>query len=156
MKILVAVKQVAALDEDFAIRGDGRDIDPDFLIRDLNEWDDFSLEEAVKIKEGAAAPVEVVAVQVSVLPEETLDADRLVAGSTQVTVLIAVGWTRVKLCVPVNVDCTCEVAVTVTTLLVGTVPGAVYNPPLEIDPLPVPLTVQFTSVLLRFTTIAVH
>ena len=52
MKILVAVKQVAALDEDFAIRDDGRDVDPDFLIRDLNEWDDFSLEEAVKIKEG--------------------------------------------------------------------------------------------------------
>jgi len=64
MKILVAVKQVAALDEDFEIRGDGRDIDPDFLIRDLNEWDDFSLEEAVKIKEAAAEPVEVVAVSV--------------------------------------------------------------------------------------------
>jgi electron transfer flavoprotein beta subunit len=65
MKILVAVKQVAALDEDFKIRDDGRDIDPDFLIRDLNEWDDFSLEEAVKIKEAATAePVEVVAVSV--------------------------------------------------------------------------------------------
>jgi electron transfer flavoprotein beta subunit len=64
MKILVAVKQVAALDEDFQIRDDGRDIDPDFLIRDLNEWDDFSLEEAVKIKEAAAEPVEVVAVSV--------------------------------------------------------------------------------------------
>ena len=45
MKILVAVKQVAALEEDFEIRGDGRGIDPDFLIRDLNEWDDFSLEQ---------------------------------------------------------------------------------------------------------------
>jgi electron transfer flavoprotein beta subunit len=64
MKILVAVKQVAALDEDFEIRDDGRDINPDFLIRDLNEWDDFSLEEAVKIKEAAAEPVEVVAVSV--------------------------------------------------------------------------------------------
>jgi electron transfer flavoprotein beta subunit len=64
MKILVAVKQVAALDEDFAIRDDGRDIDPDFFIRDLNEWDDFSLEEAVKIKEAAAEPVEVVALSV--------------------------------------------------------------------------------------------
>jgi electron transfer flavoprotein beta subunit len=62
MKILVAVKQVAALDEDFEIRGDGRDVEADFLIRDLNEWDDFSLEEAVKIKEAAAEPVEVVAV----------------------------------------------------------------------------------------------
>jgi electron transfer flavoprotein beta subunit len=64
MKILVAVKQVAALDEDFEIRDDGRDIDPDFLIRDLNEWDDFSLEEAVKIKEASAQPIEVVAVSV--------------------------------------------------------------------------------------------
>ena len=64
MKILVAVKQVAALDEDFEIRGDGRDVDPDFFIRDLNEWDDFSLEEAVKIKEAAAEPVEVAVVSV--------------------------------------------------------------------------------------------
>ena len=64
MKILVAVKQVAALDEDFEIRDDGRDVDPDFFIRDLNEWDDFSLEEAVKIKEAAAEPVEVVVVSV--------------------------------------------------------------------------------------------
>src|SRR5450432_2405632 len=64
MKILVAVKQVAALDEDFEIRGDGRGIEPEYLIRDLNEWDDFSLEEAVKIKESTALPVEVVVVSV--------------------------------------------------------------------------------------------
>jgi len=30
MKILVAVKQVAALDEDFEIRADGKDVDPEF------------------------------------------------------------------------------------------------------------------------------
>src|SRR5207249_1511833 len=64
--LLVAVKQVAALDEDFEIRSDGKDVDPDFLIRDLNEWDDYSLEEAVRIKEaaaaGAGAAVEVVVV----------------------------------------------------------------------------------------------
>lgn len=64
MKILVAVKQVAALDEDFEIRADGRDVDPEFLIRDLNEWDDFSLEEAVKIKEAAGGAVDVVVVSV--------------------------------------------------------------------------------------------
>ncbi len=63
MKILVAVKQVAALDEDFEIRADGKDVDPDFLVRDLNEWDDYSLEEAMKIKESATTPVEVVAVR---------------------------------------------------------------------------------------------
>jgi electron transfer flavoprotein beta subunit len=65
MKILVAVKQVAALDEDFEIRDDGLDVNEDFLIRDLNEWDDFSLEEAVKIKEASAQAVEVVAVTVA-------------------------------------------------------------------------------------------
>lgn len=64
MKILVAIKQVTALDEDFEIRSDGMDVDPEFLIRDLNEWDDFSLEEAVKVKEAAATPVEVVVVSV--------------------------------------------------------------------------------------------
>jgi electron transfer flavoprotein beta subunit len=65
MKILVAVKQVAALDEDFEIRGDGKDVDPDFLVHDLNEWDDFSLEEAVKIKEATQSEVEVVAATVA-------------------------------------------------------------------------------------------
>ncbi len=74
MKILVAVKQVAALDEDFTIRSDGRDVDEDFLIRDLNEWDDFSLEEAVKIKEAAAEPVEIVAITVG--PEDADEALR--------------------------------------------------------------------------------
>ncbi len=35
MKIVVAVKQVAALDEDFEIRADEKDVDEDFLIYDL-------------------------------------------------------------------------------------------------------------------------
>jgi electron transfer flavoprotein beta subunit len=74
MKILVAVKQVAALDEDFEIRADGKDVDPDFLVRDLNEWDDFSLEEAMKIKESASTPVEVVAVCIG--PEDADEALR--------------------------------------------------------------------------------
>ena len=65
MKILIAVKQVAALDEDFEIREDGRDVEEEFLIRDLNEWDDYSLEEAVKIKEASSEPVEVVVVSVA-------------------------------------------------------------------------------------------
>ena len=72
------------------------------------------------------------------MPEETVDAERLVLGSTQVTAVIAVAGSIVRPCVAVRVDCTWEVAVTVTTLLVGTVAGAVYNPPLSIDPVPVP------------------
>jgi electron transfer flavoprotein beta subunit len=74
MKILVAVKQVSALDEDFEIRADGKDVEPDFLVRDLNEWDDFSLEEAMKIKESSSTPVEVVAVCVG--PEDADEALR--------------------------------------------------------------------------------
>ena len=63
MKILVAIKQVASLDEGFEIRADGKDVDPDFLIRDLNEWDEYSLEEAVKIRE-SGSEVEVTVVTV--------------------------------------------------------------------------------------------
>jgi electron transfer flavoprotein beta subunit len=74
MKLLVAVKQVAALDEDFEIRADGRDVEADFLIRDVNEWDDYSLEEALRIKEAATSPVEVVVVSVG--PEDADEALR--------------------------------------------------------------------------------
>ena len=47
---------------------------------------------------------------------------------------------------------------TVTTPLFvdGGVAGAVYKPPAVMDPLPVPLTLQLTSVLLSFVTVAVH
>jgi electron transfer flavoprotein beta subunit len=74
MKLLVAVKQVAALDEDFEIRADGKDVEADFLIRDVNEWDDYSLEEALRMKETASSPVEVVVVSVG--PEDADEALR--------------------------------------------------------------------------------
>jgi electron transfer flavoprotein beta subunit len=64
MKILVAVKQVSTLDEDFEIRADEKDVDEGFILYDLNEWDDFSLEEAMKIKESSDIEVEVVLVSV--------------------------------------------------------------------------------------------
>lgn len=51
MKIVVPVKQVAQLDEDFELRDDHRDVDPDFIDWDLNEWDTYSLEAAVQIRE---------------------------------------------------------------------------------------------------------
>src|SRR5215469_10496792 len=53
MKIVVAVKQVAALDEEFELLDDGSGVDPDFLEWDLNEWDTFSLEAALQIRDGA-------------------------------------------------------------------------------------------------------
>ncbi len=52
MRIVVAVKQVAALDEEFELL-DGVRVDPDFVEWDLNEWDSFSLEAALLIREGA-------------------------------------------------------------------------------------------------------
>ena len=51
MKIVVPVKQVAALDEEFELLGEGVGVDPDFLEWDLNEWDTFSLEAALEIRE---------------------------------------------------------------------------------------------------------
>jgi electron transfer flavoprotein beta subunit len=71
MKIMVAVKQVLALDEGFTIRADGRDVEEEYFVRDLNEWDDFSLEAAVQIKEagGQEAGDEVEVLVVSVGPD---------------------------------------------------------------------------------------
>lgn len=60
MKILVPVKQVAILDDEFEIRDDGRDVDEDFFEKDLNEFDHFAVEEALLIKEAAGDAVEVV------------------------------------------------------------------------------------------------
>jgi electron transfer flavoprotein beta subunit len=51
MKIVVPVKQVAALDEEFELLDEGIGVDPDFLEWDLNEWDTFSLEAALQIRE---------------------------------------------------------------------------------------------------------
>lgn len=53
MKIVVPVKQVAALDEEFELLDDGSRVDPDFVEWDLNEWDTFSVEAALQIREGA-------------------------------------------------------------------------------------------------------
>src|SRR3954453_443638 len=51
MRIVVPVKQVAAVDEDFELV-DGARVDPDFLEWSLNEWDDFSLEAALQLADG--------------------------------------------------------------------------------------------------------
>jgi electron transfer flavoprotein beta subunit len=61
MKIVVPVKQVALLDDEFELLDDG--VDPDSLEWDLNEWDNFSLEAAVQLREQSGEG-EVVAVTV--------------------------------------------------------------------------------------------
>ncbi|WP_336337573.1 electron transfer flavoprotein subunit beta/FixA family protein [Haloarcula brevis] len=66
MKILVTVKEVAAVDDEFEI--DGLEIDDRYVTADLNEWDEYAVEEAVQIKE-AGDDVEVVTVTIG--PSET-------------------------------------------------------------------------------------
>ncbi|WP_108683156.1 electron transfer flavoprotein subunit beta/FixA family protein [Methyloceanibacter sp. wino2] len=70
MKILVPVKQIAVVDEDFELRDDGKDVDPDYLNFEANEWDDYSYEAALNIME-ASDGVEVVPVTVG--PDDAED-----------------------------------------------------------------------------------
>src|SRR5437588_11866062 len=63
MKVVVPVEQVALLDDEFDLLDDGSGVDPDSLEWDLNEWDTFSLEAAVQLREGAGDG-EVVAITV--------------------------------------------------------------------------------------------
>lgn len=53
MKIVVCVKQIAALGDEVEFVEDERDVDPDFLDFTLNEWDSFATEEALQIRERA-------------------------------------------------------------------------------------------------------
>jgi electron transfer flavoprotein beta subunit len=62
MKILVPIKHVASLDEGYEFIDD-ISVDPDYLDFSLNEWDEFSVEAAVQLRD-AAGGGEVVAVTV--------------------------------------------------------------------------------------------
>ena len=53
MKIVVPIKQVAALDDEFELLDDGSGVDPDFARVGLNEWDTFSLEAALQLRDDA-------------------------------------------------------------------------------------------------------
>jgi electron transfer flavoprotein beta subunit len=48
MRVIVPVKRIAALDDDFELEG-GR-VDPDFVEHELNDWDRFSLQAALELK----------------------------------------------------------------------------------------------------------
>jgi len=51
MKIVVAVKQIATLGDEVEFTDDERAVDPDFLDYALNDWDSFSTEEALQIRD---------------------------------------------------------------------------------------------------------
>ncbi|WP_049998249.1 electron transfer flavoprotein subunit beta/FixA family protein [Halococcus sediminicola] len=61
MKVLIAVAEVAEVEDDFEI--DGLAIDDRYLNYDLNEWDDYAVEAGVQIQE-AGDDVEVVSVTI--------------------------------------------------------------------------------------------
>jgi electron transfer flavoprotein beta subunit len=69
MKLLIAIKQAATLDDDFELPAAGEPVDSEFLEWDLNEWDAFALEAALQIREGAGGEGDEVVV-VSVGDEE--------------------------------------------------------------------------------------
>ncbi|WP_435347999.1 electron transfer flavoprotein subunit beta/FixA family protein [Haloarchaeobius sp. HRN-SO-5] len=72
MKVLVTVKEVAAVEDEFVI--DGTSIDETYLEYDLNEWDDYAVEEAVQLQEAGIAD-EVVTVTIG--PERAEETIRM-------------------------------------------------------------------------------
>jgi electron transfer flavoprotein beta subunit len=72
MKILVTVKEVAEVEDEFEIEGD--DVAEQYLEYDLNEWDDYAIEEAVQISENND-DVEVVTVTIG--PERSEETIRM-------------------------------------------------------------------------------
>jgi electron transfer flavoprotein beta subunit len=72
VKVVVCVKQVAALGDEVEFTDNERDVDPDFLDYALNEWDTFATEEALRLTEASGGEV----VLVSVGPEDVEDGMR--------------------------------------------------------------------------------
>ena len=72
MKILVTVKEVTEVADDFQIAGN--EVEETYLEYDLNEWDDYALEEAVSLKEADVAE-EVVAATIG--PERSEETIRM-------------------------------------------------------------------------------
>src|SRR5712664_4758863 len=109
---------------------------------------------------GIEVLAEDVAVQAREVPDFTVRLGVWVE-SRQVTALMAVAGRIVIVAVAVKEVCAWAIAVMVTTLLVGTVCGAVYLPFVSIVPKvefppATPPASQFTRVLLRFRMLWVH
>lgn len=63
MEILVCITRVPdTAENEIAINGDGTDIDRDSLVYSVNEWDNYAVEEAIRIKERIGGSVTVVTV----------------------------------------------------------------------------------------------
>ena len=73
LRLVVPIKQVAVLDEDFEFDEQGATVDEDFVDLELNEWDTFSLEAALQIAD-AAGEGQVETVVVTVGPEDAEEA----------------------------------------------------------------------------------
>ncbi|SIR54853.1 electron transfer flavoprotein beta subunit [Haladaptatus litoreus] len=72
MKVLVTVKEVAELADDFEV--EGTEVDDRYLEYDLNEWDDYAVEEGVQMNEEGIAD-EVVTVTIG--PERSEETIRM-------------------------------------------------------------------------------
>ncbi len=72
MNIIVPLKQVPNLTDDFEINAEGNNVDLDALQYVLNEWDEHALEEAVLAKESAGGTVTVLGVDTTGELNETL------------------------------------------------------------------------------------
>ncbi len=62
MRILATAQEVATVGDEFEISDN--QVDEKYLTYDLNEWDDYAIEEAVQIQEAADEEVEVVVVDI--------------------------------------------------------------------------------------------
>ena len=60
MTVLVPVKAVATVDEDFELGEQGLEVDPDFLEWELGEWDSYAIEEALRLREADESLGEIV------------------------------------------------------------------------------------------------
>lgn len=78
--IVVPVKQVMSFDDEFELAPGARGVDPDFVDRDLNDWDTFSVEAAVAIKE-LHGDTEVVVITVGDEDSEEVLVDCLARGA---------------------------------------------------------------------------
>ena len=63
MEILVCVKRVPdTAENEIEVKGDGSDIERDDLVYSVNEWDNYAVEEALKIRDKVGGAVTVVSV----------------------------------------------------------------------------------------------